>query len=429
MTIEDFQLLDNEPIDNSIIKRDFLKVYHQQGAQLNDADQNIEFVFGENNNFHQIGNAYLEFDITVRAQNAADAFDKNSPIRLTNNGFAYVFQEATLSTTTTDLEHNKYCGQLSTIMRLVSSRDGDLLSQFDNINEEIGANEGAISDNIRETSLNKMLITNHEDANRRKIKGQLPLEHIFGFCKTFKKVTKNLGFRITFKAANLQDIIYTTIAAATPINVIINSLYLYIPFLIPTTETQLMFNESNQNNYRIFFDEWYTKRRIVADQIFQVDIGNAQSVNSPKYMICAHQTEDRSALPNKRNNISRFDNINVRKYFIEIDGQRYPRDSVLTNYAENDYIDHYRDLKLFYKEYVGEELLSPFVSYTDMKNKYPIQVIDLRYQADHITPKKIQLFEEYRAARDNAGLYVILIRRREIEFISNGNKLIEVKVI
>ena len=105
MSLEDFQLLDNGPFDNSIMKRDFLKVYHQQGAQLNDADQNIEFIFGENNNFHQIGNAYLDFDITVRTQNAADAFDEDSPIRLTNNGLAYAFQEARLSTSTTDLEH------------------------------------------------------------------------------------------------------------------------------------------------------------------------------------------------------------------------------------------------------------------------------------------------------------------------------------
>ena len=250
MSLEDFQFLDNEPFDKSIIKRDFLKVYHQQGAQLNDADQNIEFIFGENNHFHQIGNSYLEFDITVRAQNVADAFDDESPIRLTNNGFAYVFQEGKLSTTTTDLEHIKYVGQISTIMRVASSRDGDLLSQFDIFNEEIGANEAATSDNIRTTSLNKMLVTNHEEnANRGKIKGQLPFEHIFGFCKTFEKVTKNLGFRITFKTAILQVIIYTTIAAATPINVTFNSLYLFVAFLIPTTETQLMFNESIQNNY------------------------------------------------------------------------------------------------------------------------------------------------------------------------------------
>ena len=66
MRLEDFQLLDNEPIDNNIIKKDFLKVYHEQGAQLNQTDQNIEFIFEENNNYHQIDNAYLEFEITVR---------------------------------------------------------------------------------------------------------------------------------------------------------------------------------------------------------------------------------------------------------------------------------------------------------------------------------------------------------------------------
>ena len=78
----------------------------------------------------------------------------------------------------------------------------------------------------------------------------------------------------------------------------------------------------------------------------------------------------------------------MKKYFAEIDGYRYPKESVLTNFIENENLDQYRDLKLFYKEYVGEELMIPFISYTDMKNKYPIQVIVLRYQVDHITPKK-----------------------------------------
>ena len=29
MSLEDFQLLDNEPFDNSIIKRDFAIIYHR----------------------------------------------------------------------------------------------------------------------------------------------------------------------------------------------------------------------------------------------------------------------------------------------------------------------------------------------------------------------------------------------------------------
>ena len=73
----------------------------------------------------------------------------------------------------------------------------------------------------------------------------------------------------------------------------INSLYLYVFFLNPSTETQLMFKESIQNNYRMFFDEWYKERRINIDQKYQVDIGSAQAVNSPRYLICAHQSEDR----------------------------------------------------------------------------------------------------------------------------------------
>ena len=51
MSLEDFQLLDNEPIDNSIIKRDFTKVYHRQRDELKQSDQNIEFTFGENNKY------------------------------------------------------------------------------------------------------------------------------------------------------------------------------------------------------------------------------------------------------------------------------------------------------------------------------------------------------------------------------------------
>ena len=47
-----------------------------------------------------------------------------------------------------------------------------------------------------------------------------------------------------------------------------------------------------------------------------------------------------------------------------------------------------------------------------MKNKYPIQVIDLRFQVDHKTPKRIQLFEEFITGADNvdARLFNILIR-------------------
>ena len=136
MSLEDFQFLDKEPFDENIVKRVFSKMYCKQGAQLNQSDQNIEFIFGEKNNYHQIGNGYLEFFLTVRKKSDSTSFHYDDPIRLVKNAFAFCFKEARLSTILgSDIETNKFYGQVPTNMRVISNKDGDLLSQFDNNNE------------------------------------------------------------------------------------------------------------------------------------------------------------------------------------------------------------------------------------------------------------------------------------------------------
>ena len=154
------------------MNRDFIKVYHQHGAQLNQSNQNIEFFFGENNNYHQIGNGYLEFVITARKSDTTN-FHIEDPMRLVNNGYAFCFKEARLSTTSgSDIEHNKFCGQVSTIMKVISRKDDDLLSQFGNINENDIPLLERLADlppQIRSTPHQKMLIDNHTDANKGEI--------------------------------------------------------------------------------------------------------------------------------------------------------------------------------------------------------------------------------------------------------------------
>ena len=296
------------------MKRDFWKVYHQQGAHINQSDQNIEFIFCENNNYHQTGNAYLEFDITVRKIDTTN-FHYDDPFRLVNFAFAFCFKEARLSTTIgSDIEHNQLCGQVSTTMKLVSNKYGDLLCQFDNINEiniPFLERMADLPPQNRGTPHQKMLINKHTDANRGKIKGYLYLEDIFGFCRSFKKVTENLWFHVMLKTNDSQDII--NISMADDINVTINNLYLFIPNLIPSVETYLIFKEATQNNYKISYDEYYTERRVVPDMILQQDIGSAQKVNKPKYLNCAHQTKYMTNAPHENKNIAKFDNLDLRK--------------------------------------------------------------------------------------------------------------------
>ena len=56
-------------------------------------------------------------------------------------------------------------------------------------------------------------------------------------------------------------------------------------------------------------------------------------------------------------------------------------------------------------------MLNPIISYDKMKNYYLIQIIDLRFQVEHISPKKIRLFEEYDDNPTNTNLYIILIKQ------------------
>ena len=249
MSLEDFGLLDNEPIVKSIKKNGFLKVYHQQRAQLNQSDGNIEFIFGEKNNYHQISNGYLEFDITVRKSDSTN-FHYDDPIRLVKFAFAFCFKEARLFTTLgSDVEDNKFCGQVYIIMRVISNKDGDFLSQFDTSNENdipVPERLADLPSQIKSTPHRKKLINNHNDANKGKIKEKLYLEDIFGLCKIFKKVTENLSFQLMLKVANLQDNIYTSMA--DDINVTNSNLHLFIPILTTSVEIKLFVNEATQKN-------------------------------------------------------------------------------------------------------------------------------------------------------------------------------------
>ena len=173
MSAEDFQLIDNEKNDDSIIKRDFIKIYHQSRANVDAENSQIKFYFGENHNFIQVGNGYLDFDMKVRRGHGNPFGIADPPgvdvIRVVNNAFAYTIHDARISSSSgVDMEQNKYVGPVSTIMRSVPQNDRDLSTYFDIMDER--------EDEINITSLKKILIDSNTEANRGVIGGHSPLE-------------------------------------------------------------------------------------------------------------------------------------------------------------------------------------------------------------------------------------------------------------
>ena len=95
---------------------------------------------GENDNYHQVGNAYLQYDEIFRKVALAPAnegdppnppdpdFIKDDNIRLVNNAFAATIKQVRLATTEgADYKENKYVGSLATMMLILTNKAGDLL--------------------------------------------------------------------------------------------------------------------------------------------------------------------------------------------------------------------------------------------------------------------------------------------------------------
>ena len=215
--------------------------------------------------------------------------------------------------------------KVSTIIRALTSKDGDLLSHSDKNDESEAESENK--------TVEHHLINNLDPtANKSKIEGRLPLEHIFGFSSAFKRKTKHLGFHLTFKTADLQDIFYTTLGGDIKVN--FANLSLCVPIIIFDAQTQIMFNDSNKKSFTLSFSSWSTARKTVDTHLdYQVDIGSAQKTNSPKYLVVAHQTGDRIQAPNKSRKTAVFHSLNVRNFHVDIDAIRYPRERISNDFA------------------------------------------------------------------------------------------------
>ena len=285
-----FQLVDDEKIDDSIIKRALIKRNHQLGANVNSEKSNIKLLSVENHNFIQVGIGYLEFDIKIRKGNN-DNFSVTAPrhdiFRLVNNAFAYTVHDAGISTSTgVEIEQNKFVGPVSTIMRLVTQTDGDLSSHFDIIDESKAG--------IDIFSLKQALIDDHTADKRGIIRSHLPFENTFGFCKSFKQTNKGLGFELDLRTSNRKRDIFYTILGDEDVNVTINNISLLVPQIIPSPETQVHFNEDISNLFTLSYEPGTTDQKPVdTAKDFRIVFSSTTSFKSPLHLIAAHHLTER----------------------------------------------------------------------------------------------------------------------------------------
>ena len=83
---------------------------------------------------------------------------------------------------------------------------------------------------------------------------------------------------------------------------------------------------------------------------------------------------------------------------------------------------------MFYNIHIGEQILNLLTAYPDMQSFYPIQTFDLRHQVDYVSPKKIQLFEEYRKDPAIARIFFYYLDIEKLKRYEMEIKLVKIKL-
>ena len=90
----------------------------------------------------------------------------------------------------------------------------------------------------KNTSLKQIPINNRTEPHGGLIRGNLPMENIFGFYNSFKKLTDRLGIELELRTLNRkQDILYKTLGDSD-VNVTFNNNNLNIPTINPSPKTE-----------------------------------------------------------------------------------------------------------------------------------------------------------------------------------------------
>ena len=95
--------------DISILRRVFAKIYHQQTAQPDKPDKNVQFILGQIDIYYQTDNSCFQFDRELKNDGGNVEDDNTDITRLVNNAFAHIFKEIVILTKGgTEKESNKF---------------------------------------------------------------------------------------------------------------------------------------------------------------------------------------------------------------------------------------------------------------------------------------------------------------------------------
>ena len=165
-----------------------------------------------------------------------------------------------------------------------------------------------------------------------------------------------------------------------------------IPSTDPSNDNILIIQKglNKKNNIDFSFNRRKTFYKNVSNATnFLFDLGMESGMERSQYIKIGFENNN---FIDKTQESRTFDVMNVNECYCKIGSEFYPEDIMNIIYGTNNYIEAFKEIVNFNKDYNGlPHNIKPYINHRTFKSSYRIYVFDTRFQNDHIGPQPIQL--------------------------------------
>ena len=239
-----------------------------------------------------------------------------------------------------------------------------------------------------------------------------------------------LGYRLTL-TRNTDNAVLNKDNAVNNAKFKINSIAWYVPHYTPSIQQQtLLFKQfTNKTPTEHQYDERSVFMKEVNTQNYwSFELGTQEGINVPTWIIVRFQQRDRQDTQNLNNDT--FYRPPVSSCQCITGTERYPDNSILINYDDNDFSQGYEQIKKAFRALTEDDMLQPYLSDNDFRSSndgnnigYNLYVFDIRYQQNFASAQPIKI--EFRFSEDvAAGIYgyALVLTNKLVSINSDGQR-------
>jgi hypothetical protein len=414
-TIEHFLEFDSTyNVDRSVSEINDVVINPASGEQINSMGE-IRLINQDDASFDRISKSYIHMKGRISSSTNV-AYTDATQAAFVNNGPLFLFERARLILGTTNFSVE------DVIMPGIASLMTGLI-QYDTNREESYFVVDSTTD-VQSTghTSRKAIITYKERGTFDVI---IPLEHIFGFCRTYDKILQGFVKELVLTRTGVNNAVLR--AADHPAAAItLTSLTWVIPRVYLSVEAKAHLYSKLKKPFDYTIP--YTSQRLTTyampqgNREHRINAGSFGGDNSRIVgAIIGFQT---SLLNDQTRNTALFHHINLERISIELGGQKFPNTDVDYNFANGDYTQAYKSLQDFkpFLDMLGRNRL---ISYKGFDSLYPLFVFDLSKQREPDDRSKVmEIVMKFSEAIPAAtSCHVLTFSDRMITVKSDGSNI------